>query len=165
LRFTGKIRYKSGMIIRACRESDAAGIEALFREFVVYLRSIGDACDYRFGAQQYLTDGFGNDPVFRGLVAEDASGLTGYVLFARSYDGDYVRMFYVVDLYVRQTNRGNGVGRLLMNGLRDVAMAEGIARLSWGVHKNNAGALRFYEGLGAKYIRDTYHMYLDLVSM
>jgi hypothetical protein len=72
------------MIIRACLGSDAAGIDALFREFVAYLRSIGDESDYRFGAQQYLTDGFGIDPVFRGLVAEDASGLTGYLLFSRS---------------------------------------------------------------------------------
>ena len=153
------------MIIRACLESDAAGIDGLFREFVPYLRSIGDESDYRFGAQEYLTDGFGIDPVFRGLVAEDASGLAGYVLFSRSYDGDYVRRFYIVDLYVRQTHRGNGIGRLLMNKLRDVAIAEGIARLSWTVHKNNAGALRFYEALGAKYSHDMYEMYMDLLSI
>ena len=153
------------MIIRACLGSDAAEIDALFREFVAYLRSIGDESDYHFGAQQYLTDGFGIDPVFRGLVAEDTSGLTGYVLFSRSYDGDYVRMFYVVDLFVRKTHRGKGVGRLLMNGLKDVAIAEGIARLSWAVHKNNARALRFYEALGAKYSKDTCVMYLDLVSL
>ena len=57
--------------------SDAAGIETLFREFVDYLRSIGDKSEYRIGAQQYLTDRFGSDPVFRGLVAEDESGLIG----------------------------------------------------------------------------------------
>ena len=151
------------MIIRACLASDAAGIETLFREFVDYLRSIGDQSEYRFGAQRYLTDGFGSDPVFRGLVAEDASGLIGYVLFSRSYDGDYVRNFYIVDLYVQQASRGNGIGRMLMNAVRNVALAEGIARLSWAVHKNNEGALRFYEGLGAQYSAETCFMYLDLV--
>jgi hypothetical protein len=54
--------------------------EMLFQVFVSYLRSIGDECDYRFGAQQYLADGFGRDPAFRGLVAEDASVLIGYPL-------------------------------------------------------------------------------------
>jgi ribosomal protein S18 acetylase RimI-like enzyme len=49
-----------------------------------------------------------------------------------------------------------------MNALRDVASAEGITRLSWSVHKNNHGALRFYETLGAKYSADTHVMYLDL---
>ena len=158
-----KFRYKNRMIIRPCLGSDAAAIESLFREFVAYLRSIGDESEYHFGAQQYLTDGFGSDPAFRGLVAENASGVIGYVLFSRSYDGDYVRLFYIVDLYVQQTSRGNGVGRKLMNAVRDVALAEGIARLTWAVHKNNEGALRFYEGLGAQYSTETHIMYLDLV--
>jgi len=150
------------MIVRACLASDAAGIESLFREFVAYLRSIGDNHDYRFGAQQYLTDGFGSDPVFRGFVAEDASEFTGYVLFSRSYDGDYVRGFYIVDLYVRKDLRGKGVGRMLMQAVRNVALAEGISRLSWAVHKKNAGALRFYEAIGAQYALDTHVMYMDL---
>jgi GNAT superfamily N-acetyltransferase len=150
------------MTIRACLASDAAGIESLFREFVGYLRSIGDDNDYRFSAQQYLNDAFGSDPVLRGFVAEDASGLNGYVLFARSYDGDYVRGLYIVDLYVRQDSRGKGIGGLLMNAVRDLALAEGISRLSWGVHKKNAGAIRFYEALGAHYAEDSHFMYLDL---
>jgi GNAT superfamily N-acetyltransferase len=151
------------MIIRPCLASDAAGIESLFREFVTYLRTIGDETDYRFSAQQYLSDGFGTDPAFRGLVAEDASGLIGYLLFCRTYDGEYVRNFYVVDLYVQRASRGNGIGRKLMNALRNLALAEGIKRLSWAVHKNNAGALRFYEALGAQYSSNTHVMYLDLV--
>ena len=152
------------MIIRACLASDAAGIELLFREFVAYLRSIGDNYDYRFGAEQYLTDGFGSDPVFRGLVAEDASGLIGYVLFSRSYEGDYIRGFFIVDLYVRKDSRGKGVGRMLMQAVSDAARAEGISRLSWAVHKSNAGAIHFYETLGAQYSLDTHVMYLDLSS-
>ena len=151
------------MIIRACLPSDAAGIESLFKEFVTYLRSVGDNNDYRFSAQQYLTDGFGNDPAFRGLVAEDASGLTGYLLFTRSYEGDYVRSFYIVDLYVRKDSRSKGIGRMLMTEIRNVALAEGISRLSWSVHKNNAGALRFYESIGAQYVSESHVMYLDLV--
>ena len=90
------------MIIRPCLASDAPGIESLFREFVAYLRSVGDNNDYRFSGQQCLADGFGSDPAFRGLVAEDSSGLIGYVLFSRCYEGDYVRGFYIADLYVRK---------------------------------------------------------------
>src|SRR5262249_13152002 len=129
------------MIVRACLASDASAIESLFKEFVTYLRSVGDNTDYRFSAQQYLTDGFGSDPAFRGLVAEDASGLLGYLLFSRSYDGDYVQSFYIADLYVRKDSRGTGVGRMLMNAVRNVALSEGIPRLSWSVHKNNTRAL------------------------
>src|SRR5216110_772200 len=103
LRHERQIGYKNLMIIRPCLPSDAAAIDSLFQEFVAYLRSIGDQNDYRFGAQQYLTDGFGIDPAFRGLVAEEQSGLTGYVLFSRHYDGNYLRNFYIADLYVEQS--------------------------------------------------------------
>jgi GNAT superfamily N-acetyltransferase len=153
---------RAKMTIRPCLAPDAAGIELLFREFVAYLRSIGDENDYRFSAQQYLTDGFGSDPAFRGFVAETSSGLIGYVLFSRSYDGDYVRTLYVVDLYVQQASRGKGVGRALMNAVRNVALAERVTRLSWAVHKKNAGALRFYKALGARYASDAHVMHLDL---
>jgi GNAT superfamily N-acetyltransferase len=151
------------MIIRPCRASDAEGIESMFQDFVAYLRSVGDMSDYRFSAQQYLTDGFGADPIFRGLVAEDASGLIGYILFSRSYDGDYVRSFYIVDLYVQEAARGKGVGRMLMNAVRKIALEEGIRRLSWAVHRNNTRAIQFYEALGAQYSMDVHFMSLDLV--
>ena len=150
------------MTIRPSVVSDAAAIESLFREFVTYLRSVGDENDYRFSAQQYVKDGFGPDPAFRGLVAEDESGLIGYLLYCRTYDGEYVRNLYIIDLYVRQTARGRGVGRMLMNELRNLATAQGILRLSWSVHKQNAGALRFYEAIGAQYATDSHVMYLDL---
>jgi ribosomal protein S18 acetylase RimI-like enzyme len=89
--------------------------------------------------------------------------LHGYILFSRTYDGDYVRNFYIVDLYVQKDSRGEGVGRMLMDAVRNLALAEGVPRLSWAVHKNNANAIRFYESLGAQYSGDTHTMYLDIV--
>jgi len=150
------------MQIRAARESDAPAIDALFREFVTYLRSVGDRNEYRFGAQQYINDGFGPDPAFRGFVAEDGGQLLGYALFSKGYDGDYVRYLYVVDLYVRQGARGRGIGKLLMNAVGDIAQREGIKRVAWSVHKKNLDAIRFYERLGAKYSEDCHSMYLEL---
>src|SRR5262249_47620230 len=106
------------MKIRPGLASDASSIDALFKEFVTYLRSIGDETEYRFGAQKYLEDGFGKDHAFRVLVAETESGLVGYLLFAKSYDGEYVRFFYIVDLYVQPSHRKSGVGKMLMNAVR-----------------------------------------------
>jgi GNAT superfamily N-acetyltransferase len=150
------------MKIRAAEASDAKDIEALFTEFVAYLRSIGDMTEYRFGAAKYLEDAFGPDPIIRGLVAEGESGLMGYLLYSRAYDGDYVRYFYVVDLYVSERHRKHGIGKLLMNAVAEVARKEGITRVSWNVHKSNLSAIRFYKGLGAQISDDTHVMYLDL---
>jgi ribosomal protein S18 acetylase RimI-like enzyme len=152
------------MIIRPALASDAAAVESLFREFVTYLRSIGDDNEYRFSVQQYLRDGFGPEPAFRGLVAEDESGLLGYLLFCRTYDGEYIRNFYIIDIYVRGSSRGRGIGRMLMSEVRHLAVAEEIPRLSWSVHKKNAAALRFYEAMGAQYATESHVMYLDLLE-
>jgi GNAT superfamily N-acetyltransferase len=150
------------MHIRAALPADADAIDRLFREFVAYLRTVGDHNEYRFGAQQYLEDGFGRDPAFRGLVAEDQARVIGYLLFSKGYDGDYVRYLYVVDLFVQDRSRNMGAGKMLMDSVREIARSEGIGRLSWSVHKNNSGAIRFYERLGAKYSDDTHQMYIDL---
>ncbi len=88
--------------------------------------------------------------------------MIGYLLFCKAYDGDYVRFFYVIDLYVQAQSRGRGIGTALMDAIRDLACREGVRRLSWFVHKNNTGAIRFYERLGAKSSRDHQLMHLDL---
>lgn len=150
------------MRIRPAQKSDATAIEALFTEFVTDLRAIGDETEYRFGAQKYLQDGFGTDPAFRGLVAEDESAIVGYLLFAKCYDGEYVRYFSIVDVYVQRAFRGKGIGRMLMNATREIAHKEGITRLSWFVHKNNVEAIRFYETLGAQISGDVHNMYWDI---
>jgi ribosomal protein S18 acetylase RimI-like enzyme len=150
------------MKIRTAAATDAKAIEALFTEFVTYLRSIGDPTDYRFSADKYIDDAFGPDPILRGLVAEEQDGLSGYLLFTRAYDSDYVRAFYMVDLYVKDSCRGQGIGKLLMDALTNVARNEHITRLTWSVHKSNGSAIRFYEGLGAHIADDTHAMYLEI---
>jgi len=153
------------MRIRECVAADAAAIDTMFREFVAHLRSIGDRSHYRFGAEQYLVDGFGADPVFRGFIVEaDSGGPCGYVLFSRRYDGDYTRSLYIVDLYVRPGFRGHGVGRQLMGAVEDVARRAGITRLAWDVHPENADAIRFYKSTGAFTGTDALPMYLDLTG-
>jgi GNAT superfamily N-acetyltransferase len=151
------------MNIRPCVASDAAAIERLFQEFVRYLRDIGDHATYVFGAKQYLADGFGPAPAFRGFVAEDDSGrVVGYTLFSPLYDGEYTRAFFIADLYVEQAARGAGVGRLLMNALQETAKREGRRRLMWAVHRKNTRAIHFYESLGAIADNENAFMYVDL---
>jgi SAM-dependent methyltransferase/L-amino acid N-acyltransferase YncA len=151
------------MTIRNAVAEDAAAIERLFHEFVSYLRSVGDETPYRFGAAQYLSDGFGTAPAFRGLVAEDDTGaVVGYVLFAPTYEGDYVRGFDVVDLYVQEQSRGGGFGRALMDRVRALARAEGRQRISWSVHTNNTRAIAFYESIGAQTAPEIATMFLDV---
>jgi GNAT superfamily N-acetyltransferase len=52
---------------------------------------------------------------------------------------------YLEDLYVVPSARSRGVGRALLEWLRNAMRAEGWARLYWTTHRDNAGARRLYD--------------------
>jgi hypothetical protein len=56
------------MTIRTAATTDAEAIAALGREFVEYLRSLGAQSPRCLSAEEYVRDGFGERPEFRGLL-------------------------------------------------------------------------------------------------
>jgi len=101
--------------IRSATPKDAEAIGRLAHEFAEYLRSLGDAGVVQFDAKAYLRDGFSLNPAFPGLVAEHNGEIIGYLLYHPGYDVDYVtRTLHIVDLYVQERWRRQGVGRALM---------------------------------------------------
>src|SRR5262245_35273487 len=108
--------------IRAARASDAEAVAALAGEFHAYLRGLGDPFPFRFTADDFRRDGFGERPAFEGLVAEDGGAVVGYLLFHDGYDTDSARrLLHVVDLYVRPDRRRAGVGTSLMRAAASAA--------------------------------------------
>jgi len=151
------------MEIREARREDAAAVGALAGEFASYLRSLGDLTDFQFSARAYLRDGFGDEPVFKGLVAEIDGEIAGYLLYHFGYDTDLAaRILHVIDLYVRPDSRRQGVGRALMKRAGEVCLSAGGRALFWAVYSPNRPAFQFYERLGARYSEDMRFMYLRL---
>ena len=52
---------------------------------------------------------------------------------------------YLEDLFVAPGARGHGIGRALIDWLRNAMRAEGWARLYWHTHRDNARARRLYD--------------------
>ena len=61
---------------------------------------------------------------------------------------------YLEDLFVQPEHRGRGIGKALLTGLAQRAVAQGLARVEWAVLDWNVDAIGFYEGLGADVIQD-----------
>ena len=81
------------------------------------------------------------------LVAADADGrLAGYTLCDRIKRKDY-SYFLLDEMYVEEARRGQGVGTLLMDAVKDLAAKEG-ASLELEVWEPNPAAVRFYERCG-----------------
>ena len=52
---------------------------------------------------------------------------------------------YLEDLYVLPSARGRGIGKALIEWLRNAMRAEGWARLYWMTQRDNAPARRLYD--------------------
>ena len=71
-------------------------------------------------------------------------------------------MIEVIDLFVQESARGHGVGRLLMQTAAKICREAGGNYLSWSVYVRNKLAKRFYKHLGATDIPDINFMYLPV---
>lgn len=58
------------------------------------------------------------------------------------------------DLAVTPSMRGKGIGRALLAEVGRVARERGCGRLEWAVLDWNDPAIRFYESLGAKPLKE-----------
>jgi ribosomal protein S18 acetylase RimI-like enzyme len=141
--------------IRAITPGDGEAVEALYRQSVAILRSIGDSSEFRFNAEIYRRDGFGDRRAFSGIVAVLDGEVVGYLLYSFGYDTDQsMRNLFVVDLCVDESVRGRGIGKTLMASVAEICRAAGGGELVWAVHAKNSAAIGFYRRIGADFTVD-----------
>ena len=139
---------KSDIVVRPLREADRAAWEPLWDGYNAFYGRKGDtALAPAITAatwQRFFDTG---EPVFA-LVAEvdgEVRGLVHY-LFHRSTTRIELTC-YLQDLFVAETARGRGVGKVLIEGVYARAEAAGIRRVYWHTHESNAAARRLYDGV------------------
>ncbi len=153
------------MKIRDAVESDVPAIGSLAEQAADYFRNLGDTTNFQLNARTVERDGFGENPAFKLLVSDVTGEVVGYLMYYFGYDSDRAtRMLHVADLFVRSADRMRGVGRALMTRAGEICVAAGGTGMAWSVYTPNLAAFRFYERLGAKRVKDTEFMYLQLVD-
>ena len=104
-----------------------------------------------FPAAAVERDGFGARAAFRCLLAELDGQAVGYAMYHDCYNSDLARRgLWLVDLYVEERARSNGLGRRLMAALARQALARGAPTLWWGGASKNGGAPLPYAAPGAR---------------
>lgn len=94
---------------------------------------------------------FGAPPLACALVAWDEGTPAGFAAYSFLWPAaGLTASLYLKELYIADAYRRTGVGRLLMDGLYDVARRRGLSRVEWTTDTSNQGAQKFYEALGAK---------------
>ena len=133
--------------VREARDSDLAAIVALITDLAVYERE-PDAV--KITVDQLRSVLFGEPPAAYALVAEVEGQVGGFALYFLNFSTwEGVSGIYLEDLYVRPEHRGLGLGQALLNGLAEIAVSRGYARVEWSVLNWNQPAIDFYRRMGA----------------
>lgn len=132
--------------IRPANRNDVPKLMPLVRSMLTFHN---DPLDH-FTEEAILRDGFGSNPAFSILIAEENSILLGYALFHEAYETAYAaRGYYLNDLFVTEAARTRGVGRALLRSVGQQATQNGLTFVWWVAQNWNDDAVQFYKSLGA----------------
>src|SRR5690349_20122463 len=119
------------MQIRLATEVDIPVILSLIHALAAYERE-PDAV--QIGEAELRRDGFGPQPLFECVIAEDDNGkAAGFALYFSIYSTWRGPSRHLEDLFVQPQHRGRGIGKALLAHVAAIAMERGCSRMQWDV--------------------------------
>ncbi len=107
--------------------------------------------DDLYSARLIEAEAFDGPPLFSVLVAECDGALAGYAFFQDCFNSEAAaRGVWLLDLFVREPARRQGIGQDLLAAVARETVARGGMSLLWAVLSDNQGARAFYAELGAR---------------
>lgn len=135
------------VLIRKAEKRDAGTFLGMVRALAAYE---GFEAHVHTSEEILSRDGFGDHPMFGVFLAEVAGKAIGFVSYTNNYSIWYASKYINVDdVYVDESARGAGVGKLLMKAVARECRENGCAFVRWTVESHNAAAIGFYQGIGA----------------
>lgn len=136
----------NSLLIRKATAEDASLIHQLICELAVYEKAGNEV---KTTPEELLRDGFGKNPVFECLVAELENEIIGFALYFTGYSTWKGKTLYLEDFLVTESQRGQGVGKLLFDAVIAEAKRRKVRRMDWQVLDWNEPAINFYKKYGA----------------
>ena len=128
--------------IRPAQEADCPRLLELIRELAEYERAPQEVT---VTLEHFQRSGFGPQPVWWALVAENEAGLViGFALYYIRYSTWKGQRMYLEDILVTESWRGQGVGQRLLDALKEEAKRKELTAIVWQVLDWNEPAIRFY---------------------
>ena len=144
--------------IRLAGRDDAGTILSLIRELAVFEEMLHEV---EATEEDILKTGFGDRPYFECLLAELDGEAVGFALFFHNYSTFAGKPgLYLEDLFVRESHRKLGIGRMLMQRLARIAVERDCARFElWVLNWNPAR--EFYHRIGMRHMEEWLPYRLD----
>lgn len=136
--------------IRPATPADVPQILAFIRGLALYERAPDEVTATE---EALLRDGFGPNPFYHCLMAEQDGEPAGFSFFFFNYSTWKGRAgVYLEDLYVEPRFRGLGIGKALLQQTAAFALNKGCRRMQWEVLDWNTPAIDFYRAMGAEFL-------------
>lgn len=147
----------SDVEIRQASLVDISEVASLFDAYRQFYEQTPDVAL----ATQFISDRIKNQQSVI-LVAENAEGeIVGFCqMYPTFCSVEALPVLVLYDLFVSQTARKTGAGRMLMQSASDYAKQHGFIRLDLSTAKTNVNAQALYESLG--WVRDAQFYYYSL---
>jgi len=138
--------------IVSARSDDVPVILELIRGLGEYERLSDEIVATEDGLRKWL---FGERPAAEVVLAYVDTTVVGFALFFHNFSTFLGRPgLYLEDLFVKPEWRGRGIGQRLLVHLAALAVERGCGRMEWTVLDWNEPALRFYERMGARVMKE-----------
>ena len=135
------------LLIRPTQPEDAPTVVAM----VTALSEHDQETGLVFDEEAFRRHGFGSEADFTALLAELDGEVVGFAAFTRAFVFEWaVRGAYLLQLWVEEPARGQGVGEALLRAVCREGKARGAEFLAWNTASVNKGAEAFYRKLGAE---------------
>lgn len=133
---------KNTVLIRKGKKADLPHVLNLIQELALYEKAPEEVTNT---VEAMERDGFGDQPVFRMLVAETDNKVVGMAIYFIKYSTWKGKGVYLDDIVVNENFRGRGIGKQLLDEvIRDCKTLD-AKQLHWQVLNWNEPAIRFYK--------------------
>ena len=148
------------MKIRKATIEDCPGMLELIRELAEYEKAPEQVT---VDPKHFEESGFGENPVWWAFVVEDAmSNIIAFALYYIRYSTWKGQVMYLEDILVTESMRGKGIGKMLIERLKEEAREKGFKRITWQVLDWNEPAINFYKKFDAKFDPEWVNVVLDI---
>jgi len=144
--------------IRAGIKEDVPAVLDLVKELAVYEKALDQVSNT---VEQLTVDGFGENPSFGFFVALKQSRIIGISLYYYRYSTWKGKRLYLEDIIVTESERGKGVGKLLMDHTITFAKSQKCTGMMWQALDWNEPAFNFYKKYNVSFDSEWVNCHLD----
>ena len=133
--------------IRKATKEDLPEVLALVTELAIYEKA---GHEVTITLEELEKDGFGENPLYWIILAENEQGILGMSFFYIRYSTWKGRCLYLEDIVVKEEYRGQKIGKILFEETIKAAKEMNAKLMTWQVLDWNEPAINFYKKFNAE---------------